>query len=262
MSRIIPGTLDLTKPVDPQFNVIVNAIPDVDDFISRKEAGQYKTRTKAVYTRNQDPLYESCNTLGDEMLTILPSEVCLMWKSKRYKRPTANPNIPVFSSLNGIRFNCDSNKECDFEDVRDALCFAGISANGSKYNSKDHWMRQGFSLAVGGKRTLINISNKDIYPGDLLMWDLPKNKDNSDFNKHYDRRTPNHKVQVPLIPFRDHSIEDAVVEIVKEKNLEGDAALKEAIHVHRDMMSRIVARALSAAKPGAAYDIFIGHYGY
>lgn len=167
-------------------------------------------------------------SLEDHCFRIEPGELLLTRPSAASgkKRSLNNSSdLLVFSSLNGIKSKVSTDEKKDLEEKLRCLGFADIV---SEFNS--HQMRWEDALVqIQGVRTTRNTGSRFIKTGDLLVWSLPS----------IEEAKRKHKIVASLTKF-------------DPKNDPEHAAMKSY-----ELVNKLVARALSSAKPGAELDVLV-----
>lgn len=279
MSRYTDSTF--SNPITKSGRVVYNVCVDLD---------HARWRSKPPTSRYAK--VEHCSqTVNDNVLSIMPHEICLQQDQSQFKRGFTrsinDTEVQLLSCLNGLKTKV-SNKEGKRAEqvrrkIRQTLKFGGVAATDAKYSEykfKPVANDAMFVSQFGGLCTIMNTGTDTIYAGDYVVWDLP-NKPNEGTGLIGCKEkqlviTRPHRPQgmsaaslqftadndPDLKASMDGTIKSIVntgdVNDASRKNLaEG---LSEVLDHILEERSRVIGRALQMAKTGETFDLLLGRY--
>jgi len=257
----------LTNPITTVGRVAYNARRDNVDLRKRRRGND--TYDQKVYDKGP----AVSNGTSAEIYSIHPHDLLLMNKSHKKRRigRTNDTDIHVFASANNVRV--DNPKPSDTQGdkrlkLREELTFGGIATNAARYDEHNNNNEETFASQFGGLCTIVNTGKEDIYAGDYVMWDLPRNEDKMNQWKH----APKSKALFVVKPFRYDKVDsDDVADVATQMKAVLDAAgadvdenIKQMLTVfrkaHFDTTRRCFGRAMSNGKPNDSFDVLLGNY--
>lgn len=277
------------NPAEKQGLVVANATLDREEIRCRL-ATKSKMSHKDVKVCAQN--------VNDNILTVMPHDLTFRDRTRRaISRKYNDTEIHVMASTNGmgIRDQMLSSKnetdEATRKRKRSDLEFAGVAVTKAVFqrnqNANAHEMN--LPVQIGGVCTIQNTGKAPIHVGDLVVWDLPKGKDEgkgfrgckekqhfitrpyeiSDNNgsasrKHYYSKEHLKEDMKKLAGGSETDVPAFVKTLYDNKdNLEAflNSDFVDEFHSFVDeQRSRIIGKALSSASGGQVFDIMLGHY--
>jgi hypothetical protein len=265
--------MNLNTSASQSGRVVVNAILDVNDLVSRKTIDLSSST-------NYEKLYPYSST-EDSWLSIIPGEALFMHRNnvQSKRKAVQDTYLEVFSSLNGLIVK----KNQTIEEKENEMHFVGFADIRCDFDSKVV-RNEDCVVQLGGIRTIRNTGPYNIRVGDIIYWKLPDKQSIQ----------PNRKILAEVRPVKiwsDFSKEKLYKRIVEKdedvlKDLFDqvdfvsnvstvdeykDNAMRYSKHVsnlfsnvfmkeYTRIQSHVIGKALSDAKPNSEFDILCGSY--
>lgn len=153
---------------NPYFDGVISPITTQGEITlnCRADKAELQQRRANMQGSKKNTSYPEGSNLENQH--ILPHELCFGWTNKQGRNAIpGHPNHVGFTTLNGVNWGAYSTNE----ELTGRLRLLGIVKTPFFFDDVNQ-LQHGFTVIAAGTGTTHHTGEEDIYPGDVLQWDV------------------------------------------------------------------------------------------